>query len=174
MVVMIEFAMFFMEDADLLSEVLHKQVFCRYRKTKYEKSKNISIVRSKYGKPQLLIDGKKCGMEFNISHTKGAGVVVFSDHPIGVDIEAIKKGNLGIAKRFFLPKEIAYIWGADDEQICNDRFYEIWVKKEAFLKCRGIGLHGGLKSVNVLDEQYVYGILEAEMERYAVAIYTDL
>ena len=34
-----------------------------------------------------------------------------------------------------------------------NRFFEIWTKKEAFLKQKGVGLKGGLQSFSVLDKE---------------------
>ena len=40
-----------------------------------------------------------------------------------------------------------YITAADSEK----RFFEVWTKKEAFLKYKGTGITAGLDSVNVFD-----------------------
>ncbi len=106
------------------------------------KFNSFEIYKNQHGKP--FLKGKD-GFYFNISHTDGMTVLAVSDSEVGVDVERVKKANFKIAKRYFLPNEAQYI-GDDDI-----RFFEVWTKKEAFLKYKGTGLSGGLKGVNVFD-----------------------
>ena len=70
----------------------------------------------------------------SLSHSFPFYAVAFSDSPIGIDIEVIKKAEGGIAKRMFTENELRYA--------CRDdsRFYEIWTKKEAYSKFTGKGI----------------------------------
>ena len=114
------------------------------RKIAAEKFNNAEILKTDMGKPYLKDVSGFC---FNISHTDGMTVLALSDSEVGVDAEKVKKADLRIAKRRFLKNECDYVLKADSDK----RFFEIWTKKEAFLKCKGVGLSGGLKSVNVFD-----------------------
>lgn len=73
---------------------------------------------------------------FNISHTEGVGVVVFSRTEIGVDIEWMDERKICIADRFFCDKEREYI-RMESEKSCVEKFYEVWTQKEALIKFRG-------------------------------------
>jgi 4'-phosphopantetheinyl transferase len=99
-----------------------------------------------YGKPYLY---GNCKYEFNISHTRNAIAVAVSDKAIGVDIEPIRMADMRIANKFFSKDEVAYITGA--EKGSDTAFYEIWTKKEAYIKNRGGGLAIPLPSFNVFD-----------------------
>ncbi|MEH7621863.1 4'-phosphopantetheinyl transferase superfamily protein, partial [Bacillus thuringiensis] len=83
--------------------------------------------------------------------------------PIGVDIELIKNAELNIAERFFNNNEISYI--TENTSYQDKRFYEIWTKKEAYIKCIGKGLSMNLNSFNSLDHKipsYFYNVNRAE------------
>ncbi len=106
---------------------------------------NISIPEIKkgaHGKPYF----EKNGIYFNISHTDGLQAVAISDSEVGVDIEKIRNVNLQVASRF-TKEEYDYIMTADS----YNRFFEIWTKKEAYLKYKDTGISGGLNSFNVFE-----------------------
>ena len=84
------------------------------------------------GKP--FID-KNPDFHFNISHSKSAVAVAFSEKPIGVDIEKLRTTDPRVAKRFFTEKEQEYILQNPDI-----RFFEIWTKKEAAIKQKGLAI----------------------------------
>jgi 4'-phosphopantetheinyl transferase len=86
-------------------------------------------------------------IHFSVSHTKGAAVFVKARSPIGIDVEKVKPfADMDkIAKRHFAPDEYEYCRGN------SARFFEIWTKKEAFLKMTGRGLSKGLSDFSVLS-----------------------
>lgn len=96
----------------------------------------------KHGKPYFK---NLPNVYFNISHSGKLQAVALGDSEMGVDIELIRKADLRIAKRRFTANEYAYI----AEQDCDNRFFEIWTKKEAYLKYKGTGISGGLNSFDV-------------------------
>ena len=108
-----------------------------------KKYNNTKIVKTFKGKPYFkhIPD-----LFFSISHKDDLTVIAFSNYEVGVDVEKIKKADLRVIKRF-LKEEADYITECDSDW----RFFEVWTKKEAYLKCKGTGLSGGLKSVNVLN-----------------------
>lgn len=82
------------------------------------------------------------GLCFNLSHTHGLiALAVSRDREIGVDVEHVRHRavSLGIAHRFFAADEVAALAqvAADRQQ---DRFFEYWTFKEAYIKARGMGL----------------------------------
>ena len=133
-----------------------------------EKYNNVEIIKTEKGKPYFkhIPD-----MFFSVSHTEGLTVIALGDSEVGVDVERLRKADLRVIKRF-LKEEADYIAECDSDR----RFFEIWTKKEAYLKCKGTGISGGLDSVNVLElpfktmdyEDYiisVYGEKEYEIEK---------
>ena len=102
--------------------------------------------RGKYGKPFVLNFPE---FHYNISHTQNAIAVALSCKDVGIDIERISNKQQKIATRFFTADEYHYIYG--DPTYQDRRFYEIWTKKEAYIKCIGKGLTIQLNSFTVLD-----------------------
>lgn len=100
-----------------------------------------------YGKPHLINDQE---YHFNISHTHNMIAVAISNNPVGVDVEQIREIDIGIAKRFFTEREQNYIEKSQDD--LYERFFEIWTKKEAYIKCTGKGLSAPLNSFDVTDK----------------------
>lgn len=100
------------------------------------------IVKGPNGKPYF----PGTDIHFNISHSGDYKVLAIADAPVGVDIERFRKADLRVAKRF-CENEYNYITQKDSEH----RFFEIWTKKEAYLKYKGTGLRGGLDSFDVFS-----------------------
>ncbi len=113
-------------------------------KTAAEKFNSFEIVKGQHGKPYLKEIENFC---FNISHSGEISVLALSDSEVGVDAEKIKKADLRIAKRCFLQNEAEYILREDSD----NRFFEIWTRKEAYLKYKGTGISGGLQSVDTFN-----------------------
>lgn len=126
-----------------------------------EKFNNTEIVKTEKGKPffKYIPD-----LFFSISHKDEVTVIVLSDSEVGVDIERIKKADMRILSRF-LKEEADYISEADSDR----RFFEIWTKKEAYLKFKGTGISGGLNSVNVLDLPFE----TMDYEDYIISVYSE-
>lgn len=110
---------------------LYSNVLVRILIRKFLNINNSHIVFQKngYGKPLLM---NYADFHFNISHTRNAFVVAISDGVVGVDIENVRTADLKIAKRFFTDNEYIYI--TELEVGTDERFFEIWTKKEAYVK----------------------------------------
>jgi phosphopantetheinyl transferase len=68
---------------------------------------DINIQYNHYGKPFIT---RPTNIYFNISHSMNFVVVVFYNHPIGVEIEYTQKFNDGlISEGFFSSNEIIYL-----------------------------------------------------------------
>ncbi len=83
----------------------------------------------------------------SISHSHEKCMAVISDSPIGADIEYIEGGEarlISLAERYFCPDEIEYV----KEAPCC-RFFEIWCKKESYIKYTGEGFSRRLDSFSV-------------------------
>ena len=108
-------------------------------------SGSIEIKKHEHGKPYIY---GADNWHFNISHTDGMVGIAISDEPVGIDVERIRDADLRIAKRFFTVSENYYI----ENTACKDkRFFEIWTKKEAYLKYTGKGLSLSLKAFDVFS-----------------------
>ena len=97
-----------------------------------------------HGKPFLI---NQPNIHFNISHSGHYIACAIDDKPIGIDIELIKKADVKIANRYFTSDEVTYIM----EKHQDYRFFEVWTKKESYIKWEGVGLSKQLSSFSVLD-----------------------
>ena len=126
-----------------------------YYAEKYCVSENdIRIKKSGNGKPYVIIRGNNTSNFFNISHTTGVGIVIFSNYEVGIDIEEIRNAVDEIVDRFFSRNEKKYLNDSEDEKIYRKRFFEIWTKKEAYLKWNGEGLSRGFLGLDVMNKKY--------------------
>lgn len=91
---------------------------------------NDDIHTGEFGKP--YIPGAP---EFSISHSGKTVACALSDSgPVGVDVETVAQTRDGVAGRFFTPAECRMAKSG-----LPFDFYEIWTKKESFLKMLGTG-----------------------------------
>ncbi len=125
----------------LFGELLLRAVLC----TEFGfKNNEITIKTDGTGKPYLV--GNK--IFFNISHTDGLVAVAVSDSEVGIDCEYVKEVNLKLIKRYFSIFEQEYVNQNESGKI--SRFFEIWTKKEAFLKRDGVGIRKNLSEVETI------------------------
>lgn len=103
-------------------------------------------VKNAFGKP--YIRGQQ-DVYYNLSHSGRYVVLAWGDTEVGVDVQrhdsVTDMEAVGI--HCFTPDERLYI-----QQDAN-RFYEIWTKKESFLKYTGKGFCAGLTSFSVLKPE---------------------
>lgn len=129
------------------------------------KSEDIYFDQNEYGKLSLL---EYPNFHFNISHTRNAVAVAFSDEPIGIDVEKLWEADTQIAHRFFTANEVDYIENVAEEK--NRRFYEIWTKKEAYIKRIGKGLSTPLDSFDVTSEELRSYIITRQIGEYIISL----
>lgn len=72
-----------------------------------------------------------------------------ANEKVGCDIQEVKNADIKMAKRFFCPREYAYITEAADEKIQNERFFRMWVLKESFLKATRMGMRLGMDTFEI-------------------------
>ena len=89
----------------------------------------------------------------SISHSGHLVLLAIAPLGIGVDIEREGTIDSQAIVHFFHPSEIEYYHAATDPQ---SAFFNIWVRKEAFLKAVGTGIVEGLDTVSVLDDVVRY------------------
>ena len=117
--------------------------FMREILARYLQIKPIDIVYTKgdKGKPYLSSQ-LNSSIQFNLSHTKDIALLAISnDSEVGVDIEHLDRKTdwQGIVKRFFTADEQQALFNLP-EALQQQAFYELWTRKEAYMKVLGSGL----------------------------------
>lgn len=96
--------------------------------------------------------GKPClpaapSLQFNLTHTKGlAALAVTTNTPIGIDVEYLSRvaNVVKLTERYFARAEIEDLYQLPVAD-WNNRFYDLWTLKEAYLKACGTGLKTPLR-----------------------------
>lgn len=104
-----------------------------------------------YGKPQLHQSERANAIRFNLSHSKGIIVLAVSrERNVGIDIETLRGDTsiLDVADSFFSRNEVLRLHALPTHLRC-EAFYRCWVRKEAYIKARGMGLSIPLHSFEV-------------------------
>lgn len=99
----------------------------------------LAFTASEHGKPALL--GHE-SLQFNLSHTNGLiALAVALDKPVGIDVEHLSRQTdiAKMAERYFSLEESRALLALPVAS-WNDRFYDLWTLKEAYLKACGTGL----------------------------------
>jgi len=138
---------------NIKNENNYSQVFQRYILAKKLdiKKDEIKIARSEYGKPYLI---NYTNIHFNVSHTIDAIICAISEENIGVDIERIKSFNMGVVQKYFTKQEQNYIFKEKEKQ--NERFVEVWTRKEAYVKWTGKGMKVSFQSFDTLKDKKIF------------------
>ncbi len=126
------------------------------------------------GKPYI----KDSDIAFNVSHSaEWVLIAIGRGRKIGVDIEKIKRTMKvePVAERYFSPEEQSAIQAADDPCAL---FFELWARKEAYVKACGSTLFSELKRMSVPIEAsaekdgWFFHRLEAG-SKYAAAVVSN-
>ena len=130
---------------------------------------NISISKLPQGKPFLeeLND-----FDINISHTTNMVMCgINNTGKIGVDVEHKRNVHSNVEKKVYSVEEIAYINKNID--LKQDRFFEIWTKKEAYTKYNGTGLRFNLTDINMLSSEHTSKLKYWQDEDFYFSVYSD-
>jgi len=125
------------------------------------------IAKNDFGKPYLK---DRRDVHYNLSHSGRYVVLAWGDTALGIDVQKHEAcTNMeAIGTRFFAFDELQYVQGD------IGRFYEIWTKKESFLKYTGKGLREDLRAFSVLapgaDIRYFYRTLGTD---YSLSLCTE-
>ena len=108
---------------------------------------NCQLITGIHGKPQVT----GCeGLHFNLSHTGNYAVAVFSDAPVGIDIEHRRTLKQSLLDKCCTQEEQAWIQNQPDEDMA---FVRLWTAKESYVKWSGEGLTFSLKSIAVCRKE---------------------
>lgn len=111
----------------------------------------VEFCRSAWGKPSVVQNGEPVLIDFNMAHSGDSMIVAFGKGiRLGVDLEYIQSDYpaMDIGMRFFTAKEKMALKEAPADRLLQ-LFFEIWVRKEAFVKAVGRGLTTPLDSFEV-------------------------
>ena len=125
-----------------------RQILGRYLQTDPIK---LQFTYGPHGKPALAQGAEESGLQFNLAHSGGLALLaVTRSGKIGVDLERVRalKDAEGLVTRFFCPREIAAFQGLPEDQK-PAAFFNLWTRKEAWLKAIGEGIGHSLNRVEV-------------------------
>lgn len=80
---------------------------------------------------------------FNISHSEQYVVLAISDKPVGIDIQKMRSITRRDDYRLFTYNEVSYVNSESGD--FESKFFEIWTKKEAYIKMLGLRLSDAAK-----------------------------
>ena len=110
-------------------------------------SDKLSVQRDELGKPTLT---PPCGVQFNLSHSEDQALLAVSRATrIGVDLEKIRplSDADALAERHFSARERAHLRSLPVGAARERAFFHCWTRKEAFVKCTGLGLRTDLRGI---------------------------
>ena len=102
------------------------------------------------GKPCLDRGMHATDLHFNLSHSHRSAACAIARAPVGIDIERPdpRLCELATAELVFSAEELGRLQAfAPTERV--EAFFLGWTKKEAYAKCKGIGLTADWKSINL-------------------------
>jgi 4'-phosphopantetheinyl transferase len=107
------------------------------------------ISEGENGAPCLAGDGSE--LFCNASHSAGQAMVAVSRAPLGVDIEQVREDIdcLAIADACYHSHERAQVQAAEGHGRV-EMFFDIWTRKEAYLKATGTGLSAELTAFSTM------------------------
>lgn len=73
--------------------------------------------------------------EFSLSHNGELAVIARADVPVGADVQRLGRVSEALRRRVLTPEE-----QRRTAQLGEEEFFRLWTRKEAALKCLGIGL----------------------------------
>lgn len=110
----------------------------------------VDINYTEYNRPYMAFP-----LDFNISHSGDYILCAFSDHKVGIDIEAIKPIEMTDFTYCFSADELRKINQAPDKY---EAFFKHWAIKEAVIKADGRGLNIPLQTIIISDKIVIDGI----------------
>ena len=127
-------------------------------------AEKIEFSYSPHGKPSCQ---KLLPVEFNVAHSgELALIAVAREQSVGIDIERIRTGlDLhGIGEQVFTESELIEVaQRAPDKQ--TEAFFDLWTRKEAWLKCIGEGFLGSPEKIHVGLPPFPGAVMSAGEER---------
>jgi len=105
-------------------------------------------------------------VEFNVSHSEQYILIAITlDNSVGVDVEKInaKIDFESLSARFFSNKENKFLRNLEESKKLG-AFYNIWTRKEAFIKATGKGMAYGLDNFSVCSDSEITSKIDIEYQ----------
>jgi 4'-phosphopantetheinyl transferase len=104
------------------------------------------------GKPEVSPTCNPSGLRFNFTHSESLALIAITKiGPLGIDIERLRaiEGAEELAEGFCSQRELKVFKDltSDEKQLA---FYNLWTRKESFLKATGEGITHLLRKVEVV------------------------
>lgn len=147
----------------LLNKILKERFLLDLNKIEYIYNENF--------KPYL----KDIPIYFSITHSNNIVCLAVEKYTeIGIDLELIKKHNTCVAKKIMNDKEYEIyqkIKTFNDEQ--NNYFYELWTKKESYVKRYGTSITINPKNIDISkgeqNNEFISKIIEINNKQYVLS-----
>ncbi len=110
----------------------------------------LPLVAGPNGKPYL-----PGGPEFNLSHSGAVALFAVAQFPVGIDIEAVRPLEHGLARLVFTAAEQASLARLAGPQL-DAEIIRGWTRKEAVIKAQG-GSIADLQAITVLPDPILPG-----------------
>lgn len=124
-------------ELSLIGKVLAKRIISD---TTLTPIKSVLVGKTKLGKP-VVKTPDNLNLDISISHSGNYLAVGICDNgQIGIDIELLKDVDFRVLKNCFSVSEEMYINSGKGITQRLGNFYEIWTRKEAYVKALGTGL----------------------------------
>ena len=108
---------------------------------------------------------------YNISHTEGLVVCAVAGFPMGVDAEGLgRDAPLEVMRRIMTPSERATILQLPKGKKQTRLFFELWTRKEAYVKWTGEGITGAMNTVEVVKPPFVDQISTFQCNRWIISV----
>ena len=120
----------------------------------------ISFRKGKNGKPYA----ENLDIHFSLSHSGNLAVCAVSDQPVGIDVEEMRPVDYRVAEKMFTQEEREYVFLTTRRK--QQRFFEIWTKKEAYVKRLGKSI-SDFPNFNVHKNPEVYTL---QNKKYIISI----
>ena len=127
-----------------------------------------SLVYGEHHKPYVKDSND---LFFSVSHSDRCVAIAVDEKEIGVDVEKIRTKDIEkLSQRFFSKGEQAYIDSSEDMPSC---FTEIWTRKEAYLKCKGVGITEDLSSFDTTSSELCRFIRSVSLDGYWLSVCSE-
>ncbi len=112
----------------------------------------VALTQNAHGKPALTSGLAAGDLRFNVAHSAGLALIAMSyGHEVGVDVEQVRpvENLAALVREHFSPAEQAefHALPAAEQQRA---FFTGWVRKEAYMKARGLGFALPLAAFDVM------------------------
>lgn len=107
----------------------------------------LRIVRSRDQRP---VFPQLPGHFFSVSHSADRWMCAAGAYPLGLDLQVHQPCSAGkLSTRFFHPEEDAWLRARGYDQT---DFFQVWTRKEAYVKYTGLGITQGLEWFSVVAD----------------------